>query len=255
MSTKDEQATFPDHFSGHATDYARFRPDYPDALFAWMASLTPDPARAVGWDVGCGNGQATLRLAAHVRHVFGTDASAEQVAQAPADPRVTWRVAPAEDSGLDDASVDVVCVAQALHWFDAARFGREVQRVVRPGGALVAVTYGLFESVPAVDAAILRLYRDVVGADWPPERAIVEAKYVDVPLPGTPIKPPPFEHTAMWSLSDVIGYLGTWSATRRYMKRTGRNPIDEVRAELEAAWGDAQARQMRWPLTVVARRV
>ncbi len=63
MSTKDEQATFPDHFSGHATDYARFRPDYPDALFAWMASLAPDPAQAVGWDVGCGNGQATLRLA------------------------------------------------------------------------------------------------------------------------------------------------------------------------------------------------
>ena len=73
-------AAFPDHFSAVAADYAGARPEYPDALFAWIASAAP--ARTQAWEAGCGSGQATRGLAAHFARVHATDPSAAQVAHA-----------------------------------------------------------------------------------------------------------------------------------------------------------------------------
>ena len=63
-----------DHFSAVANEYASARPEYPDALFAWIASIAPGTQRA--WEAGCGSGQASRGLAAHFGQVFATDPSA-----------------------------------------------------------------------------------------------------------------------------------------------------------------------------------
>src|ERR1043165_5287441 len=125
---------FKDHFSTQSQDYARYRPDYPPSLFQWLASLTS--AHALAWDVGTGSGQAALALADHYRRVVATDAAEAQLRHAVAHERVTYKGMPAENTDLGNASVDLVTVAQALHWFDFDRFYREVQRVLRPGGLI-----------------------------------------------------------------------------------------------------------------------
>jgi hypothetical protein len=79
-------AQFPDHFSGHAADYARARPTYPDELFAHLASIAP--ARELAWDVGAGSGQSACALAEHMERVVATDASSKQLAAARPHPRV-----------------------------------------------------------------------------------------------------------------------------------------------------------------------
>src|SRR5271157_2515050 len=107
---------FHDHFSAVAVHYANFRPHYPAALFDYLATLAPDNSAV--WDCAAGNGQATLDLAARFEEVIATDASREQIASATPHPRIEYRVAPAEQSGLADESVSLVTVAQALHWFD-----------------------------------------------------------------------------------------------------------------------------------------
>lgn len=48
---------------------------------------------------------------------------------------------------LSDASVDLITVGTALHWFDVERFCAECSRVLRPGGVLVAYSYGVGEFV------------------------------------------------------------------------------------------------------------
>jgi ubiquinone/menaquinone biosynthesis C-methylase UbiE len=73
--------------------------------------------------------------------MIATDASAEQIASATRCDNVEYRVAPAEQTGLPDASIDLVTVAQALHWFDRERFFAEVKRVLRPGGVLALWVY------------------------------------------------------------------------------------------------------------------
>src|SRR4029079_3133162 len=108
--------TFSDHFSGFAAHYAAHRPHYPAALFERAASLPA--ARRLAWDCGTGNGQAARGIAPHFAHVIATDASATQLSHATPHPKVEYRVAKAEASGLDPGSIDLVTVAAALHWFD-----------------------------------------------------------------------------------------------------------------------------------------
>lgn len=129
-----------DHFRSVATSYAQFRPHYPEALFRWVAAQSPNH-QAV-WDCGSGSGQATEGLAQHFATVEATKISAARHAQAPPLRNVHYRVAPAERSGLPDASMDAVVVAQALHWFSLNAFYDEVRRVLRPGGLVVAGAMG-----------------------------------------------------------------------------------------------------------------
>ena len=114
---------FKDHFSSHADQYARSRPTYPAELFDYLMSLTS--LRGLAWDCATGSGQAAVALAGHFAQVVATDASAAQIANAAAHPNVAYLVATAENSGLSNESVDVITVAQALHWFDFSAFFNE----------------------------------------------------------------------------------------------------------------------------------
>src|SRR5688572_25128487 len=161
-------------FASVARAYAAFRPDYPPELFAWLASVVA--ARDAVWDCGCGSGQASVPLAGHFAAVHATDVAAEQIAAVRRHPRVTYKVASAENSGLPDASVDLVTVAQALHWFDLEAFYAEARRVARPHALIAIWTYPRPRFVDErLDAAFLEFYSKVVGPYWPPERRHVEA--------------------------------------------------------------------------------
>lgn len=238
---------FKDHFSGHAAIYRDARPTYPPALFDWLARQAPD--RELVWDVGCGNGQASVALAAHFAHVIGTDPSANQIESAARRANIDYRVEPAEHSSLAPASASLVTVAQALHWFDFDVFYAEVRRVLKPGGVFAAWTYascGTGER--AVDALIERLYGDeFTGPCWPPERAYVDAAYRTLPFPFAEIAVPEFPMLMHWNLDQLLAYLRSWSATQRYLEAKGVDPVSLVENELRAAWGDpARAREVRW---------
>lgn len=247
-----EGAAFKDHFSGHAGAYARFRPQYPASLFAWLASVAPGRERA--WDCATGNGQAAIALAAHFAEVIATDASEAQVANARPHPRVTYRVAPAERSGIEGGSVDLIAVAQAVHWFDIPAFFAEAERVLRPGGVLAVWAYLVFRTNPEIDAVVDHLYADIVGPYWPPDRAMVARGYADLEMPFPPVEAPAVEMDAEWTLDDAIGYLGTWSATQRFVAAQGYDPVATVRDDLARVWGPG-TQHVRWPLALkVARK-
>ena len=116
--------TFKDHFSKQSADYAKFRPRYPQELFEYLASISP--TRHLAWDCATGNGQAAVGLASVFDRVIATDASEKQIANAQRHERVEYRVALAEESKLKSTSVDLIMVAQALHWLDFPRFYDEV---------------------------------------------------------------------------------------------------------------------------------
>ena len=246
--------SFKDHFSARSSDYARYRPDYPDALFDWLASLVP--AGHVAWDCATGNGQAAGALARHFERVIATDASTRQLASAAPHPRVEYRVAPAEQSGLGDASVDLVTVAQAAHWFDLERFYAEVRRVLRPGGSVVLWSYSVCTVDDAVDQVIAHFYVDVVGPYWPPDRAAVDDHYRSLPFPFPELTPPAgLTMEKRWSLDDLLGYLGTWSSTQGYVRARGEDPLPALRERLRPAWGEAGTEHLvRWPLHIRAGR-
>lgn len=242
-----------DHFSGVAAGYAVFRPRYTPELFDFVASIAP--AHRCAWDCGAGTGQATVGLADHFDHVIGTDVSPEQIANAPAHPKIEWHAAPAESVPIASGSVDLITVAQALHWFDHDRFYTEVRRVAVPGAAIAAWTYAAPTMEGTVGEILRRFMFEDVGAYWPPERKYVDDEYRSIPFPFARIPVPPITLENDWTLGQVVGYTRTMSATDRYMKANGTDPVIALERELRAAWGNAAARRIVWPLIMLAGRV
>ena len=239
--------SYRDLFSRDPAAYAEFRPRYPEELFRWLASV---PARRdFAWDAGTGNGQAAVALATWFDRVAATDSSARQLSEASAHPRVEYAVA-REMAGLAPQSVDLVTVAQALHWFDRPLFWKEVERVLAPGGAVAVWCYELQRVTPEIDAVVHHFYRAVVGQYWTPERKLVETGYRDIEFPFVELTPPPFSMTAEWTVEHELGYIGTWSAVGRAKQALGRDLVAELRPELEAVWSPNTPLHVEWPLSV-----
>jgi SAM-dependent methyltransferase len=247
-------SSFSDHFSGIAASYASYRPGYPAALFAWLAGLAPDRARA--WDCGTGSGQAAEGLAAHFDEVVATDPSVAQLTNAPRVDHVAYVAMTAERVALVDRAVALVTVAQALHWFERTDFYREVDRVLRPGGILAAWTYSLAIIDPGVDAILSRFHTETMGPYWPAQRSLVDAGYQGVELPYPELSPPGFEMKVDWDLPQLRGYITTWSAVSRYRAEQGEDPVPAIMRAVAERWGNpAERRRIRWPLTLrVARK-
>jgi len=245
MPVMQDGGAFKDHFSAQAGAYERCRPDYPPALFEWLATVAPGRGHAL--DVGAGNGQAALGLAQHFERVRASEPSEAQLARARPHRRVEYAREPAERIGVPDASADLVTAAQAAHWFDWARFCPEVRRVLRPGGVVAVWTYGLFAAGPDVDRIVEDFYRNVVGPYWPRERRHVEEGYRDLPFPFDELMAPRFSLETRWTAGQALGYLGTWSAVQRYRAARGRNPLELVAPGLCEAWR-TDGLLLTWPL-------
>jgi SAM-dependent methyltransferase len=245
---------FQDLFSDHAPDYAACRPTYPESLFAYLSSLVED--HGLAWDCATGNGQAAAGLAPFFDAVLATDASAGQLAHARSQRRVRYVLALAERSPLPDLSVDLVTVSQALHWLNRPAFYAEARRVAKPGAVIACWCYSEMQVAPEIDPLLSRLDNEIVRGDWLPEHFEVSRHYATLPFPFEEITPPDFRMTKTWDIERLTGFVNTWSSARRYRRRTGLDPVDEVRAELAAAWGDpALEREIQWPLHLRVGRI
>lgn len=233
----------PDHgwFDAVAESYRSCRPCYPKALFRWLAQQAP--AHQSCWDAACGSGQASTGLAAAFERVEASDISPAQVAAAPAHPRIHYRVAAAEASGLMSSSVDAVVVAAAIHWLDVPCFNQEVQRVLRPGGLLAWLGYDPLRGAPEpLQRWLDALYHERLQGFWPPERVHVDQRYADLPFPGiSQSVPAELSIPVHWSAEELLGFISTWSALRHSGDQAPAL-MATLEQELERLWPADQER-------------
>ncbi len=199
-----------DNFSNQADFYAKYRPSYPESLIQEI--LTHCNGRQLAWDCACGNGQISAMLFDTFDKVFASDISQKQIDHAIQKPNITYHIEKAENTSLKVASVDLVVIAQAIHWFHFDEFYKEAKRVLKPYGIIAVLGYGLFTSIPQVDEIIQRFYEDVVGSYWDPERKYLDEKYESIPFPFNELKIQKHYTKLMWSVDDILGYINTWSA-------------------------------------------
>jgi SAM-dependent methyltransferase len=240
--------TFRDQFSRQANLYSIYRPTYPPALFEYIAALTPTRRRA--WDCATGSGQAAVGLSAYFDEVIATDASPQQIAHAAPAERVRYAVTPASKSGIEDATVDLVTVAQALHWFDVDEFFNEAKRVLKSDGVIAIWGYGDPELDEArIDRIVHAFNRGTIERYWTGNRNLLLNGYRTLPFPFREITPPRFRLEKEWTLDELIGYFRTWSATNRFIADRGYDPVPEVQADLSELWGPADTKRLVvWPL-------
>jgi len=118
------------HFNQQSDQYFLCRPDYPDALFDYLAEQVDSKARV--WDCGTGTGQAAKSLAERFDTVIATDVNSGQLAVATPMNNIQYYCCPAEKTAIDAGSINLITVAQALHWFNFESFYAEVRRVSAP---------------------------------------------------------------------------------------------------------------------------
>lgn len=236
-----------DNFSAIADTYATWRPEYPEPLFKFLASLSTEHNRAL--DCGTGNGQAAKILAKYYAEVFATDISGAQLKHAVHLPNIHYSVSAAETTDFPDSYFDMICAAQAAHWFQHPAFYKEVQRISKPGAVLALIGYGLVTTDPETDTVIKKLYRDVLGTYWDAERKFIDDHYKSLPFPYEETATPFFQIECDWSFKQLAGYLGTWSALNHYKKEHGNSLPETIIGELKRAWGDEnKIRPVRFPI-------
>ena len=243
-----------DHFSKQASDYSLYRPHYPEELFKYLASLTPE--HELAWDCATGNGQAAIALSTFYKNVEATDASEKQIEQATPHNNIRYQVSEASQTPFANNSFDLITVAQALHWFDMDKFYKEVNRVAKPNGIFAAWCYSLFSINDELDPIIHHFYHETIGPYWPKERNYIDNKYETIPFPFESISTPGFSLTSQWNLQQVMGYMSTWSAVRYYREQQQIDPIPSLHQQLKQHWQDETiVKEIRWPIYLKVGRV
>lgn len=241
-------------FSPFADRYARGRPRYPAALFAWLASQVD--RHALAWDCGTGNGQAAVGLAEHFAAVVATDRSAEQLRHAAPHPRIDYQLAEGERSGLAEGSVDLATAAAAVHWLDVPAYLAEVRRVARPGAVLAVWTYHPARASEPLQEVLHHFYWDRLKPWFGPQTDLVDAGYATLDLPGEPLPVPELAIEVEWDLAQLRDFLTSFSGVQRYLRERGEDPLELIGDELAAAWGEpGRRRPLRWPLALRAQRL
>ena len=214
-------------FDSKGQNYAEFRPGYPQELLAWVASTAKN--HQLLWDCATGNGQAACALAEYFETIIATDSASSQIEAATPNPRVHFKVASAEQSGLDNNSVDCITIAQALHWFANETFFNEARRVAKPGASIAAWCYAtaVLED-KEMNSVWLKCYDEYLRPYFPPGREHVDNAYATIPFPFSHKQTKTFRQDYSWTLKRFLQYVGTWSATRKYLHTHSIDPIKDL---------------------------
>jgi len=238
---------FKDNFSKQSKFYSKFRPTYPIELFEFLQTLTPE--HRLAWDCGTGNGQSAIQLARFYEKVFATDPSEEQIKNAFHDPKVTYRVEKAENPSLNDRSVDLITVAQAVHWFDFDGFYAQVKRVLKPNGIIAVWAYGIPSVTSKIDELINDYHDNVIGEFWLPENRLIDEDYSTIPFPFKIIEAPEFWIYKSLDRDELLGHFRSWSATQKYIDKNGTDPVVELEKAFKEVWvNGTDKKEVAWKL-------
>ena len=235
-----------DNFSINSDAYLQYRPLYPDDFFNFLGTIQTNSENA--WDCGTGNGQVAQKLAKLYKNVFASDISQAQLENAVKLNNIKYSVQPAESTNFPNNFFDLIVVAQAVHWFNFDKFYAEVNRTAKNNALLVIMGYGRLQISNEIDTLLDNFYYNIIGSYWDEERKYIDENYQTIPFPFEELNAPKFENAYDWTIDHLIGYLGTWSAVKHYLKNKGINPVDLIYKDLKQAWGEIEKRQINFPL-------
>jgi SAM-dependent methyltransferase len=228
--TDPELAT---RFGELGDEYEAYRTGYADAVYDLLAEVWGVRHGAVVADVGCGTGLATRALVERGVQATGVEPDAGMRTRAQ---RLLAGVAEVvegrgEQLPFPDGSIDVVTAAQAAHWFSEPAASREIQRVLRPGGAAV---YWWKQPdprepyLPIVDEQLVRIvpgFEDAGGRTltvWP---SLLGEGF-------TGYRRDTCDQDVPYTVDGYVGYLASsWSFTKAAGERK-RDVLEAIRAAI-----------------------
>lgn len=154
-------------FTDRVANYVRYRPNYPDELFALLSREAHLDSASTIADIGSGTGISTRRLLRTGANVVGVEPNDAMRSAAEAalsdDPKFRSVNGTSEATTLPPGSVDLVAAFQAFHWFDRAAARREFVRILKPGGLIALVWNERIEHGSAFLEGYEALLREFAG--------------------------------------------------------------------------------------------
>ena len=221
--------------------YEKARPIYPENLYQHLSNLCSIKSKV--WDCACGNGQAAISLANYFDEVIATDISEKQIENAKSIENVQFIISRSEKTNFPDNSFDLICVAQALHWFDFNDFWPEVKRVLKPNGVFSAWGYTWPMLPLELDLIFKDLILNVIEPYWAPQNKLLLDHYKDIDFPFRKVDSPSFAMAVNWNLQEFFNFIHTFSATRRCMEKEGTEFFDKAYTAMETKWGVSEERK------------
>ncbi|ETO36166.1 hypothetical protein RFI_00896 [Reticulomyxa filosa] len=262
-------------FEGQSELYRMYRPRYPVTLLQHLAFTLesngfPSEKRDLAVDIACGSGQVTCSLARswkdaytskvtkeqyglNFKKVIGIDESTKQLEEATQMDNIEYRCENAYNMPFQENSVQLVTIAQGLHWFDHNKLMQQIHRILVKNGICAVLGY----STPVFlrydkyfHPAFKTYYEETLGSIHPPsdkrcywniDRRLLDHQYQQLSFD------PPFdkkkmdrgmfyEHVHM-NEHQLFGYFLTWSGYRQYMKKHNiaigdkeKDPLNSLRS-------------------------
>lgn len=222
-----------DRFSKQAEHYKKFRPVYPPSLYTEIYRHVR--SFGLAWDCGTGNGQVAQVLSQKFSQVYASDISENQIYHASEASNIRYIVEQAESTSLEDKSVDLICVAQAIHWFDHKKFWEVCSRVLQPDGVLAVWGYGLLRINKNADQITDQFYQKAIGPFWDKQRMHIDEGYRRIDMPDRKR----FQYNnhvikVNWSIDNLMGYFASWSAVQNFIDKTGKDPLEALRVQFDS---------------------
>ncbi|MEH7501974.1 class I SAM-dependent methyltransferase [Neobacillus drentensis] len=130
-------------FTDKAEVYAKYRPGYPDEYLVYLLAANKLNENSIIADIGSGTGIFSRQLLERNLTVIGIEPNDDMREQAEQSLKQSVRFisvkAEAEQTTIQDKSVDLVTVAQAFHWFEKDKFRLECQRILKPDAKVALV--------------------------------------------------------------------------------------------------------------------
>jgi SAM-dependent methyltransferase len=233
-----------DLFSKQADTYAVSRPQYPEQWYKFLFAQCA--GNSLVWEAACGNGQATVALSKYFNRVVATDLSPQQIDNALSLTNVSYSVSAAENISLADNSCDLVCTAQALHWFDLPQYWQTVSRVLKPGGVFATWGYNWNSFDAELDECIHEAVFKPIESYWAPNNKLLWDRYRDIDFPFEAIEVPEVAMPAEYNLYELFNLYRSMSGVQIYIQQHGDEYLRRAFENVKSVWGDPEIKKMSY---------
>jgi len=237
-------------FSEESDNYHLHRPTYPDEVYRYLSSICSRKEKA--WDCACGNGQVARHLVEFFREVEASDMSENQIEHAFRHERIRYTVQKSESTDFPDSCFDLICVAEAIHWFSIPEFYEEVKRTLKPGGVLACWGYNSIRSEKDINEIVKEVLLRAIKPYSSSRNKMIRDRYENIGFPFEKIKVPEFRMIMNWTMDQFLNYIRTWSNYKLYSQENSHDLTGELEKRLSKIWKPGEEKKFDMGFFLVA---
>ena len=130
-------------FNGVGETYAKYRPSYPQTLLKYLCAEIGINKFSTIADIGSGTGIFTQQLLNKCSKIYAIEPNDDmrEVAEKKLGNELGFISinGTAENTTLENESIDYITAAQSFHWFDRLSFKQECKRILKPKGKVILI--------------------------------------------------------------------------------------------------------------------